>query len=471
MVFYFVQPGETLFAIARRYRTTVHALVTANRLKDPNAISPGQALLIPRPGERPSPPPGGLVHRVRAGETAMALAARYGTTVKAIMLANQLAHPEFIAPGQRLVIPEPPEPGADWPMLGRVPSRAADGPATPAAPPTHRWTRRAAKPAGVRPSAPVTRYGLVYVGLGDGIYYALDQWTGAVRWKVDAPAARDASALPAPAVYDGLVYFCEPGGPMRAVDARTGDAVWQVLPGEDLGSPLAADGILYCGSGRGGALAVEAKTGALVWKAPLDGPVTRPVALGDGMLFAVTEAGTLWAVDALTGTVRWQAEAAPSAPVFAELLVVAGGRAFDALTGELVWSRPDLPGTPAVRGEAVCYPGRWVDLFTGEAVAEPCNGAGTPPAGPEPCKAAGTPSAGAEPCKAAGAPPAGAAHLLAGDLHLWATQEPALVGCDGASRRLRWSVPLPAPAVAMALAGGWVFVTLGDGALAAYRTA
>ncbi|MBY6275560.1 PQQ-binding-like beta-propeller repeat protein [Symbiobacterium thermophilum] len=450
MVFYFVQPGETLFAIARRYRTTVHALVTANRLKDPNAISPGQALLIPRPGERPSPPPGGVVHRVRRGETALTLAARYGTTVKAIMLANQLAHPEFVEPGQRLVIPEPPEPGTDWPMLGRDPRRASDSPAAPASPPSHRWTRRAAASRGFCPSAPVTRYGLVYVGLGDGVYRALDQRTGAVRWRAGAPAARagggsgegfGAAALPAPVVYDGLAYYCVPGGPLRAVDARKGAEIWQVAPADALSTPLAGDGIVYCGH-EGGVVAVEAKTGALAWNARLDGGVAQPVALGDGRLFATTEAGTLWALDALTGEPLWRAEAAAGAPVFAELVVALGGQAFDALTGELIWRRTDLGGTPAVRGEALCYPGRWVDLFTGRTVAE----------------------ADGE------APPAGAPHLLAGDLHLWVTPEPALVAWDAARRELRWSVPLPAPAVAMAPADGWIFVTLADGSLAAYST-
>ncbi|MFB5085307.1 outer membrane protein assembly factor BamB family protein, partial [Symbiobacterium thermophilum] len=155
-----------------------------------------------------------------------------------------------------------------------------------------------------------------------------------------------------------------------------------------------------------------------------------------------TEAGTLWALDALTGEPLWRAEAAAGAPVFAELVVALGGQAFDALTGELIWRRTDLGGTPAVRGEALCYPGRWVDLFTGRTVAE----------------------ADGE------APPAGAPHLLAGDLHLWVTPEPALVAWDAARRELRWSVPLPAPAVAMAPADGWIFVTLADGSLAAYST-
>ncbi|MFO7273440.1 MAG: PQQ-binding-like beta-propeller repeat protein [Bacillota bacterium] len=454
MVFYFVQPGETLFAIARRYRTTVHALVAANRLKDPNAISPGQALLIPGPGEQPAPPPGVVVHRVRRGETVFRLAARYGTPVRAILQANHLAHPEFVAPGQRLVIPEPPDPGPDWPMWGRGPGRAAAGPAAPAAPPRHRWSRRAGRSAAFVPSAPVTRDGLVFAGLGDGCFCALDQRTGAVRWRTGgeaAPGARgaaaegaDPAALPAPAVYDGLAYLCEPGGRVRAVVARTGAEVWAVAPGERPGSPLAAEGVVYLGHARG-VVALEAKTGARVWSAPLDGPVARPVALGDGRLFAVTEAGTLWALDVWTGKPIWQAEAAPVPPVFAELLVIAGGRALDALTGEEIWHRPDLDGSPAVRGERVCYPGRWVDLFSGRTVAE-AQGEAEPP-------------------------PADAPHLLAGDLHVWATPEPALAAWDGAAGRLRWSVPLPAPAVALAPADGWLFVTLADGSLAAYSTA
>lgn len=95
MVFYFVQRGETLYHIAQRYQTTVHAIVAANRLEDPNAICPGQALMIPKPGEVPSPPPGGIVHLVRPGETIFHLARKFGSTVPEIMRANQVAHPDF----------------------------------------------------------------------------------------------------------------------------------------------------------------------------------------------------------------------------------------------------------------------------------------------------------------------------------------------------------------------------------------
>ncbi|MBI5666901.1 MAG: LysM peptidoglycan-binding domain-containing protein [Chloroflexi bacterium] len=42
-----VEPGETLFRIAQRYRTTVAVLAAANNLADPTRITSGQLLTIP----------------------------------------------------------------------------------------------------------------------------------------------------------------------------------------------------------------------------------------------------------------------------------------------------------------------------------------------------------------------------------------------------------------------------------------
>ena len=44
---YVVQPGETLLEIAIRFQTTVEALAEANRLDNPNKLTPGQTLIIP----------------------------------------------------------------------------------------------------------------------------------------------------------------------------------------------------------------------------------------------------------------------------------------------------------------------------------------------------------------------------------------------------------------------------------------
>jgi LysM repeat protein len=45
---YTVQPGDTLYSIAVRFRTTAYALQIANHLPNANAIYPGMVLIIPQ---------------------------------------------------------------------------------------------------------------------------------------------------------------------------------------------------------------------------------------------------------------------------------------------------------------------------------------------------------------------------------------------------------------------------------------
>jgi LysM repeat protein len=47
---YVVQAGDVLGVIARKYGTTVEAIVEANRITDPDFIVQGQELVIPTPG-------------------------------------------------------------------------------------------------------------------------------------------------------------------------------------------------------------------------------------------------------------------------------------------------------------------------------------------------------------------------------------------------------------------------------------
>ncbi|MDF2627720.1 MAG: hypothetical protein K0R39_1551 [Symbiobacteriaceae bacterium] len=394
MVFYFVQRGETLYHIAKKYQTTVHAIVAANRLDDPNAICPGQALIIPRPGEVPSPPPGGIVHLVRAGETVFRLAAKFGTTANEILRANQIAHPEFVIAGQQLVIPERMEVGDDWPMLGRTPGRAGAGPVALEGAPSAGWSFAPREGLGVRPSAPVIRYDRVYVGLGDECYYALDRHTGRVKWRVAAVGGTAAGggalaeamsgaspagvpAMAAPAVFDGLVYLCAPDGTVFAVDAYSGQHIWRTVPGAGVpGSPAAARGMVYVGTLDGWVLALEAKTGAIAWRRDLGAPVRHPVALGDDHVFVCADDGVLRALDPETGDVLWQVTAEqPGAPVFAEVLVLVGGRAYDPQNGDVLWRVVAGDSIPVARVDEIVYPGGVVDLFTGRPrrahVAEP----------------------------------------------------------------------------------------------------
>lgn len=44
---YVVKKGDTVYKIAKRFGTTMEAIILANNLRNPNLIYPGQILLIP----------------------------------------------------------------------------------------------------------------------------------------------------------------------------------------------------------------------------------------------------------------------------------------------------------------------------------------------------------------------------------------------------------------------------------------
>jgi len=102
---YVVQLDDTLSAIANRYETTVQALVQANGIENPDLIHPGQRLVIPSASPTPEPTTQEQVHVVQRGETLYRIAQFYGTTVQALAAANNLANPNLIHWGQKLIIP------------------------------------------------------------------------------------------------------------------------------------------------------------------------------------------------------------------------------------------------------------------------------------------------------------------------------------------------------------------------------
>jgi len=104
--FVVVNYGDTLYQIASRYGTTVDALMRANGIPNANFIYAGQRLTLPTLSYAPSAPSKtGAVYTVTYGDTLATVAARYGTTVSALMAANGLYNPNFIYAGQRLNIP------------------------------------------------------------------------------------------------------------------------------------------------------------------------------------------------------------------------------------------------------------------------------------------------------------------------------------------------------------------------------
>lgn len=106
---YVVQPGDTLFTIAQRFGSSVEAIVAANNIANPSLINPGQKLVIPTVelSHWSSTRSGrnARVHPVGPGEVLPTLAFHYGTTVWDLRAENDLNRLGLLWPGQELSIP------------------------------------------------------------------------------------------------------------------------------------------------------------------------------------------------------------------------------------------------------------------------------------------------------------------------------------------------------------------------------
>jgi LysM repeat protein len=118
---YTVQAGDTMFSLARRFNTTVATLAQLNNIVNPSLIFPGQTLRVPGAGQPPvtptpipvatksptavppAPRPG--THVVQPGENLFRISLRYNLTWDVLARANGIFYPNFIFPGQVLVIP------------------------------------------------------------------------------------------------------------------------------------------------------------------------------------------------------------------------------------------------------------------------------------------------------------------------------------------------------------------------------
>ncbi len=98
---YIVQPGDTLFSIARQFGLTVEALQAANPTVNANALPIGQALFIP-----------GFdgfsgvlsVHLLEPGESLVSLARRYGLRRETLIRLNRLLNPDQLYINQPVVL-------------------------------------------------------------------------------------------------------------------------------------------------------------------------------------------------------------------------------------------------------------------------------------------------------------------------------------------------------------------------------
>ena len=97
-----VSQGDTLYSIARRYRTSVQKIAITNKLKKPYHLYKGQRLKIN--SSKASSKKRTHYHYVKRGENIKTIAAKYRIKSYELAKQNGIGNPYTIYPGQRLSI-------------------------------------------------------------------------------------------------------------------------------------------------------------------------------------------------------------------------------------------------------------------------------------------------------------------------------------------------------------------------------
>ena len=111
-----VQPGDTVYALGRRYHVSPQSIIAENRLKSPFLLDVGQVLKMPEEARVAKAAPAKPVerkvvardtlYRVQEGDTLYSISRRSGVAVKTIAQANRMLPPYALSEGQQLLLPQ-----------------------------------------------------------------------------------------------------------------------------------------------------------------------------------------------------------------------------------------------------------------------------------------------------------------------------------------------------------------------------
>jgi murein DD-endopeptidase MepM/ murein hydrolase activator NlpD len=90
-----VAPGDTIYAIARRYGVAMRDVIDANNLEAPFVLKIGQSLRLPPP----------RLYAVSPGDTIFSISQRFGVDMRTLVSMNSLAAPYQVTAGQELKMP------------------------------------------------------------------------------------------------------------------------------------------------------------------------------------------------------------------------------------------------------------------------------------------------------------------------------------------------------------------------------
>lgn len=94
---YVVQPGESLWSIAKREGLNIDTLLSANELKNGNSIRAGQEIKIPNQE--------GIFYRIKKGQNLKDVANAYQVKINKLLDVNDLASSRDIKEGKKIFVP------------------------------------------------------------------------------------------------------------------------------------------------------------------------------------------------------------------------------------------------------------------------------------------------------------------------------------------------------------------------------
>lgn len=103
-----LQKGETLYGISRQYKVPADAIMSYNKLTDPDKLRAGQKIRIPD------------VYEVQKGDTLYGIARKFGVSVQELTGSNNLSGKTSIKAGDTLYIPASVGKGKEAPTSDRT---------------------------------------------------------------------------------------------------------------------------------------------------------------------------------------------------------------------------------------------------------------------------------------------------------------------------------------------------------------
>jgi len=219
-------------------------------------------------------------------------------------------------------------------------------------------------------SPPIIKGNLLYFGDGpkggNGTFRAVDLRTKRVVWRYKASGTISSGA----ALTETTLYFASYGGTVYALNRFSGKLRWKSgVSGATGGSvpfystPAVAGGKVIVGGLDGGVYALNARTGDQVWRHDASNYVYPSAAVWHGRVFIGDFSGNFYALSLRSGRQLWRRSMGPiigSATVARGIVYISSLRpsktwGFSARTGKTIWTFPDGEYSPLVADRDVAW--------------------------------------------------------------------------------------------------------------------